>query len=78
MSKPDKRPDLKMLNAAMLAGQVGFTVAIPIVVGVLAGTYLDRWLNAHGLILVAAILLGVAGGGYAALRMLMKEISWKK
>ena len=65
------------LSALALIGQLGLVVAVSVVGAVLAGAYLDEKLGARGLVLVAAILLGVAGGVYAVWRILAKELNWK-
>ena len=77
MIRSDEPPGKSVFPALALLGQLGFTVAVPIVVSVLAGQYLDRRLGTHGLVLAAMILLGIAGGVYGAYRLLAKDIRWK-
>jgi ATP synthase protein I len=78
MNKFGKRPGLDVFAGLAMVGQLGFAVAVPIVLGVVVGNRLDKWLDAHGLILVALILLGVAGGVYSAYRLLAGAISDKR
>lgn len=70
MDKPERELWRAVASSAGLVGQLGFTVAIPIVLGAVAGVHLDRWLNAHGLIVAPMLLLGMAAAGYGAFRML--------
>ena len=70
----NRESKLSAFTALALAGQLGFAVAVPIVGGVLIGNYLDRWLGAGGVILVFAILFGVACGVYSGFSLLMKEV----
>jgi len=70
MSSPGGDPNFRIVRALALASQLGFTVSVPIVAGVLLGTYLDERTNSYGLLLVGSILLGVAAGIYGAWRLL--------
>jgi len=63
-----------MAAAFSLVGQLGFTIALPIVGGALAGNYLDKRLGGTGLVLVAMILLGVAVGALAAYHALIRTM----
>lgn len=56
-------------RAWALVGQLGLTISAPIVIGVLLGVYLDPILGGTGLVLIAGILLGVAGGFYGAYKI---------
>ena len=73
--KPD--PDWNMVTAFALLGQLGLTVAIPIVLGGIVGKYLDTWPHTRGIVLLLTILLGIAAGAYGAYRLLAKELNWK-
>ncbi len=58
-------------NAAALAlvGQLGFVVVTPVVVGAMAGVYLDeRWGN-DGWAVIGGVLIGVASGVAGAYRV---------
>ena len=52
---------LSAFTALALAGQLGFAVAVPIVGGVLIGNYLDKRLDAGGVILVFADIRAECG-----------------
>lgn len=69
MGNSDKRPPLRVYGALALVGEIGLAVAIPIVVGVVLGQYLDRRWNTHGLVLTGLILLGIVCGAYNAYRI---------
>ncbi len=70
--------DASALRAWALVGQLGLTMAVPIVAGVLGGIYLDAWLGGTGIVLVVMILLGVGVGAAGVYGLLAKEISWKR
>ena len=63
-----------VFSALALVGQVGLTMGAAIGLGVVGGLYLDRWLDASGIVLVLMIGLGIAAGGYAVYKLMMKEI----
>lgn len=67
--------------ALALLGQLGLSVALPIVAAVFLGNYLDRYLGAHGVVLVFALLLGIIAGAYDAWKLIVKVMgtdTWKK
>ena len=66
------------LRALALVGQLGLVMALPIVLGVIGGVYLDAWLGGTGIVLIGMILLGIGGGVAGVYRLLSKEISWKR
>lgn len=74
-----KRPDseLSAYSAVALIGQLGLTVAVPIILCAVAGKYLDAWVHAHGVVLFILLVLGIAAGGFGAYRMLAKDLNWK-
>jgi ATP synthase protein I len=74
----DKYPELGGLRALALVGQLGLTVVIPVVAGVLAGRFAETRVPSGGAVLTACILLGIAAGGYGAYRIVAKEIPWNR
>ena len=62
------------LEAAALLGRVGLTVAVPPVLGALAGRLVTAALGGGGLVMTVFILLGLAGGLYGAFRLLLREL----
>jgi ATP synthase protein I len=54
-----------------LVSQVGLTMAGSIILFLLAGFVLDRWLGTGGLFTIVFILLGIVGGGYTVYRQIM-------
>lgn len=77
MSPAGQQAGFGLLRALGLGGELGFTIALPLVVGIIAGNYLDKWVGGSGLILALAILLGLAIGGYNFYRVLAREMQWK-
>ncbi len=65
-------------STAGLVGQLGFAVAVPIVLGAVIGVHLDRWLGAHGIVVFAMILLGLVGAGYGAYLMIANVLRDKR
>jgi len=51
-------------------GQLGFTIAIPIAIGVIGGNYLDGVVRTGHLFLLLGLLLGLISGIYGAYRLL--------
>ncbi len=72
-----EKPNPASLAALTLAGQLGMSIALPIVAGVWLGQYLDEKLGTTAVFLVLGVLLGLACGGYEAYRVLMKAATWK-
>ena len=75
----DKEPDSKVSVYAGLAllGQLGLTVAFPIILCGVTGKYLDAWLHTGGALMLIMLLLGVAAGGYGAYVLLARILNWK-
>ncbi|HLZ69347.1 MAG TPA: AtpZ/AtpI family protein [Dehalococcoidia bacterium] len=61
-------------TAAWFAG-MGWTIAIAIILGVLAGNWLDGRAGTHPLFLLIGLCLGLALGLFSAGRMLMRFLS---
>lgn len=55
-----------------LVSQVGLTMAGSILLCFTVGYFLDKWIHAHGLVLVFFILLGVVGGAVTIYRDINK------
>lgn len=69
---------LKGLEALALVGQLGLIMAVAIVGGVVAGSYLDRLMGGTGLFVAGGIFLGIGGGIAGVAAILVKEIPWKR
>lgn len=75
--KTTKRSDgepMAQFEALALVGQLGIGIAAPIVAGVMAGVYLERAVPSGGLILIAMIMLGIAGGALAGYRTVARYL----
>lgn len=53
-----------------LVGQLGFTIAVPIILLAVVGTFLDGWLHTKPLFILLGLLLGLISGIYGAYRLL--------
>lgn len=73
-STTPKNDEFSALSAMVLIGQLGLVVVAPIVVGALAGAWLDARLGTGGLFVIALLLLGLGGGLVGAWRIVMREI----
>ena len=61
------------MNQVTMVTQLGLTMAGSILLGLLIGYYLDKWLlHTKGPFIVVFILLGIVGGGYTVYREIMK------
>jgi len=66
-----KKRNTKFLNAVVLFTQVGLNMAIPIILAVIAGNYLDKRLKTGIVFLILFLLIGIAAGFTANYRQLM-------
>lgn len=57
-----------------LLGQLGFTIGIPILLGVAMGRFLDQRMDTSPLFLIGLLLLGLAAGIVAAYRQINTTI----
>jgi ATP synthase protein I len=55
-----------------LMGQLGLTIALPLLAGALLGNYLDSRNNNTSLFLILGLLLGLIVGIYGAYRLLSR------
>jgi len=68
--------DAGVLTALGLAGRLGLVVVAGPLVGVGAGLMMSRWFGTGSVVLVAALLVGLAGGLFGAYAILAKETRW--
>ena len=64
---------LKELENLVLISQVGISMVTPILLMTFLGNVLDRYLGAHGIVLIVFILLGVGAGFYALFQLGKKK-----
>jgi len=74
-----KEPDsnVSVFAGVALLGQLGLTVALPIILCGVAGKYLDAWLHTRGVLMLLMLVLGIAAGGYGAYRLLARDLNWR-
>jgi F0F1-type ATP synthase assembly protein I len=68
--------DQRVLTALGLVGRLGLVVAAGPLMGVGAGLMMKRWMGTGDAVLVAALLIGLAAGLFAAYATLAKECRW--
>ena len=64
-----KPPTPTISNTLGALSGMGVTIAIPIVLGALAGSYLDSHLHTGPLLVLLGLLLGIISGAYGAYRL---------
>jgi F0F1-type ATP synthase assembly protein I len=67
-SKAPKAPRSSLAEALALAGNMGFTIAVPLVGFALLGRMLDRRLDSHPWFLLAGLLLAVSTSTFILIR----------
>jgi ATP synthase protein I len=77
VSEKEPGSNLNVFSAVALLGQLGLTVAIPIILCGVAGKYLDAWLHTRGALMLVMLVFGIAAGGYGAYVLLAKDLNWK-
>jgi len=68
---------LSAFRALGLGMELGMNVAFPLVVGILAGRWLDRQLGTGGLVMALLIVAALAVGAYNFYRVVARELKWK-
>ncbi|HPO13861.1 MAG TPA: AtpZ/AtpI family protein [Candidatus Hydrogenedentes bacterium] len=77
MRNEKENPNFSIVRALNLGTELGVNIALPLVVCILTGNYLEKRFHASGLILVGMILIGLVVGGYNFYRVLKREVGWK-
>jgi ATP synthase protein I len=65
----EKPPSANDWAGLVLVGQLGLTVAIPILLGIGAGIFVDSKLRSSPIATLIGLLLGLAAGVYGAYRL---------
>ena len=69
----DIKKEKEWINQVTLVTQLGFTMAGSILLGLVIGYYLDKWLlHTKGPFTVVFILLGIVGGGFTVYRQILE------
>ena len=68
MSNKRQNEELDYLNAFALLTQTGLTLAIPIIIGIVAGRWIDRSMDSGHLFLFVFLAIGLVVGFYGAYR----------
>jgi ATP synthase protein I len=68
-SGEDKPPSANDWAGLVLVGQLGLTVAIPILLGIGVGLFIDSKLRSSPIATLIGLLLGLAAGVYGAYRL---------
>ncbi|HEV8193618.1 MAG TPA: AtpZ/AtpI family protein [Ktedonobacterales bacterium] len=71
-SGDNKPPQMGDWAGLVLIGQLGLTVAIPILLGIGAGLFIDSKLQSSPIATLLGLLLGLAAGVYGAYRLISR------
>jgi ATP synthase protein I len=71
MAPPSNR---KVFSSMGLATGLGFSAVGSLLVGMLGGLFLDRWLRTTPLFLVIGILLGLGAAAFGVYRLVVREM----
>lgn len=74
MPKEPSSNQLSALSAAVLVGQLGLVVVVPVLGGVLLGVWLDARLGTRAIFTLGLLLLGLAAGARGAWLLIMREV----
>lgn len=66
------------LDAITLCSQLGLTIAVPIILGMLGGNWLDKKLGTGHVFFLILLTLGIVAGFVSAYRQVMGTIGKKK
>ncbi len=61
-----------------LGVEISLSIVIPLVMGILAGKFLDNKLNTSPILLITLIILGLAVSGYQTYRLITPYLKEKK
>ena len=67
--KMEKKPPPSAWSSLALVGQLGLTIAVPIVLCAVGGNLLDRYAHTGHIFVLLGLLLGLAAGVYGAYRL---------
>jgi hypothetical protein len=68
---------LSAFGALGLGMELGINVALPLVLGVWVGSWLDRLLGTGGLIMLVMCVVALMVGAYNFYRVVARELKWK-
>ena len=68
-NKMERKPPPSAWSSLALVGQLGFTIAIPIVLLAVGGNLLDGYAHTGHIFVLLGLLLGLAAGIYGAYRL---------
>ena len=70
----NRKPSPSLGESLALMGQLGFVIAIPIVLGALLGSFLDSRFHTGPFLLLFGLLLGLISGIYGAYRLFARAM----
>ena len=74
----DRKENFKIFYSLDLAARLGFSIAIPLVVFILAGRFLDGYFNTFPIFVLAGIIFGFIVSIYEIFRSVLPVLDDKK
>lgn len=68
---------MNALRALTIGTELALNLVLPLILGIVAGKYIDNWFNSSPVALVSGLFLGLIMGFYNFLHFLKGLISWK-
>lgn len=78
MAPRNQETQLSAMAALALVGQLGLTMALPVVAGVIGGALLDKWAGGTGLLVVGGVVVGLLVGILGVYQILARELPWSR
>lgn len=69
--KGDKKEDFKMFYSLDLAARLGFSIAIPLIIFILMGRFLDGFFNTSPIFVLLGLIVGLASSIFEIFRSVL-------
>lgn len=76
--KNDKREDFKMFYSLDLAVRLGFSIAIPLIIFILIGRFLDSYFNTFPVFVLLGLFFGITVSIYEIFRSVLPILDDRK
>lgn len=69
--KNDKRENFKMFYSLDLAARLGFSIAVPMIIFILVGRFLDSYFNTFPIFVLLGLIVGLASSIFEIFRSVL-------
>lgn len=76
--KGDKREDFKIFYSLDLAVRLGFSIAIPLIIFILIGRFLDSYFNTFPVFILLGMIVGLASSIFEIFRSVLPLLDDRK